>query len=145
MYETCILNEKLQPLRARFDGIDVKQLAEYTPLIYINWFLTQNQGDNLYWVKLFSENIYGHKPLPRTEYLKHALPFDQDTIEAWKARVVRINDVLSERGQKVSLNGTVPRPTAEETARRVMERPKTRDLVAGPEQKHKPALARMLC
>lgn len=133
MYETCILNDKLHALRAGFDGIDVKQLAEYTPLIYINWFLRQNQGDNLYWVRLFSENIYGHKPLPSPEYLERPAPFDPDAVKAWKARVAPIEDLLIELGQKVSQKSPVPGPTPEETAERAMEKLKARDLVAGPE------------
>ena len=141
MYETCILNEKLQALRTRFDEIDVKQLAEYTPLIYINWFLRQNQGDNLYWVKLFSENIYGHNSLPSPEYLERPVPFDRDTIEAWKARVMPIKDVLSERSRKVPHKGTVSRLTPEETARRAMEKLKARDLIAGPEMETQASLS----
>jgi ribosomal protein S12 methylthiotransferase accessory factor len=133
MYETCILNEKLQALRTRFDGIDVKQLAEYTPHIYINWFLRQNQADNLYWVRLFSENIYGHNPLPSPEYLERPVPFDSSAIEAWKANVVPIQDILTERGPRVSQESPVPRLTPEETAKRAMEKLRAGDLVAGPE------------
>jgi ribosomal protein S12 methylthiotransferase accessory factor len=133
MYETCILNDKLGAARARFDGIDVKQLAEYTPLIYINWSRRQNQGDNLYWVTLFSENIYGHKPLPSSEYLERAVPFDPDAVKAWKAGVVPIEDLLIELGRKVIQKRPVPRLTPEETARRAMEKLKARDLMVGPE------------
>jgi len=133
MYETFILNEKLQALRTRFDGVDVKQLAEYTPHIYINWVLRQNQADNLYWVRLFSENIYGHNPLPSPEYLERPVPFDRNAIEDWRDRVVPIEDVLTERSRRVSQKSPVPGPTPEETAKRAMEKLKARDLVAGRE------------
>jgi ribosomal protein S12 methylthiotransferase accessory factor len=133
MYETFILNEKLQALRTRFDGVHVKQLAEYTPYIYINWVLRQNQADNLYWVRLFSENIYGHNPLPSPEYLERPVPFDRNAIEDWRAGVVPIEDVLTERSRRVSQKSPVPGLTPEETAKRAMEKLKARDLVAGRE------------
>ena len=41
MYEVCILNDRLHDLIGEFDGIDVKGLAECTPLIYINWSLKE--------------------------------------------------------------------------------------------------------
>jgi len=133
MYETCILNERLQALRKRFDGIHVKELAEYTPLIYIRWFLRKNRGQRLYWPTLFSENICRHIPLPSPKHLKYSVPFDRGAIEAWKARVVTIEDLFSECGQKVSPRGAMPKPAPRETARRAMRGLKTCDLIAGPE------------
>lgn len=140
MYETCILNEKLQALRTRFDGVDVKQLAEYTPHIYINWFLRQKQADNPYWVRLFSENIYGHNPLPSPEYLERPVPFDRNAIEDWKAGVVPIEDVLTERGRRVAQESPVPRLTPEKTAKRAMEKLKGCDLMAGAEMETQASL-----
>jgi ribosomal protein S12 methylthiotransferase accessory factor len=133
MYETCILNEKLQAQRTRFDGVDVKQLAEYTPYIYINWFLRRNQADSLYWVRLFSENICGHNPLPLPEYLECPVPFDRNVIEHWKTRVVSIEDVLTERARRSFQNGPGARLTPEETATRAMKKLTARDLMAGAE------------
>ena len=133
MYETCILNNKLRTTRTGFDGIDVKQLAEYTPLIYINWSLRQDQGDNLYWIKVFSKNVYSHKPLPSQEYLERPVPFDPHTVKAWKAGVVSIDDLLIELGRKSVQKSSVPRLTPEETAERAMEKLKACDLVIGPE------------
>ena len=141
MYETCILNNRLIDLRRRFDGIDVKQLAQYTPLIYIWWFVRQDQHNSLYWIKLFSENICGHKSLPALGDLECTVPFDRDTIEAWKARVVPIKDVLREGGQRVSQTSTVPRLSPEETAKRAMEKLKARDIMAGPEMKTQAGLS----
>jgi YcaO-like protein with predicted kinase domain len=141
MYETYILNEKLQALRTRFDGVDVKQLAEYTPHIYINWVLRQNQADNLYWVRLFSENIYAHKPLPSPEYLEHPVPFDRNAIQDWNDCVVPIEGVLTELDRRVSQKSPVPRPTPEETANKAMEKLKALDLMAGKEMETQASLS----
>ena len=133
MYETCILNNKLHALRKRFDGIDVIHLAQYTPLIYIRWFLRQNHGDNLYWINLLSENTYGHKLLPTLKSLERAVPFDRDVIEAWKATVVSIEDIWDEVARKVSQKSVMPGPNPEQTARGAMEKLQDRGIIAGPE------------
>ena len=133
MYETCILNDKLRATIRSFDGIDVRQLAEYTPLIYINWSLRQKRGDNLYWIRLFSKNIYGHEPLPPREYLERPVPFDPHAVKAWKAGVVPIDDLLIELGRKSVQKRSVPRPTPGETAERAMEKLKACELVVGSE------------
>ncbi|HID31644.1 MAG TPA: hypothetical protein EYP19_16805 [Desulfobacterales bacterium] len=141
MYETCILNDKLHATRTRFDGIDVKQLAEYTPLIYINWSLRQAQGDNLYWIRLFSKNMYGHEPLPSPEYLERPVPFDPHAVKAWKAGVVPIDSLLIEWGRKSVQKRSVPRLTPVETAERAMEKLKACDLVVGPETESQASLS----
>lgn len=133
MYETCILNDKLRDTRTRFDGIDLKQLADYTPLIYINWSLWQNQGDDHYWIRLFSENIYGHKSLPSPECTKRSVPFDPHAVRVWRAGVVPIDNLFIELSRESVQKKSVPRLSSEETAERAMEKLRACNLLVGPE------------
>lgn len=130
MYEGFIINNRFRDLKKSFDGIDIKHLAQYTPLIYINWFLGKNQKDNPYWIGLFSDNIYAHKPLPAPDRLEHPLPFDKDVIEGWKSGVVRIEDLVIERGK----GGGVPKVSPEETSKKAIERLGDCELEVGPEE-----------
>ena len=134
IYETCILNDRLHDLRKRFDGIGVKRLEEYTPLIYIKWSLRQNQNNSTYWAGLFSENVYQHKPLPSPKDLEHPVPFDRNATEAWKAGVVPIETVLSEGDRKASQKAAVARVAPEETINKATEKLKACDVMAGEEK-----------
>lgn len=121
MYETCFLNERLNKLTERFEGADLKALAEHSPLIYIRWALEKNQDNNLYWINVFAENTQGHKPLPSPDKAQFPLPFAQSAIDACHDRTAPIRDAMEQLTQKISQKGTTSRPTPKETAERAME------------------------
>ncbi|RLB80420.1 MAG: hypothetical protein DRH17_11970 [Deltaproteobacteria bacterium] len=134
MYEACILNDRLHCLTKRFDGINIKQLAEYTPLIYINWSLKKDRNEHADWLKLFSENIHQHKPIPPLKDLGLPIPFDQETMDARHTSLVTITELLHQGAPQSSQKGPCKLSPAE-TSRRAMERLKAIHLVGGPEMK----------
>ena len=135
MYEACILNDRLSALRNEFRGTDIKSLAKYTPLIYVNWSLRKDLDKKAYWLKLFSENILRHKPATPPKDLQHPIPFDHETIEAWHKRVVPITDLLRQGAPGTSREGVTPGFSPAETSRKAVEALNAADLRMGPEMK----------
>ena len=135
MYEACILNDRLSALRNEFRGTDIKSLAKYTPLIYVNWSLRKDLDKKAYWLKLFSENILRHKPATPPKDLQHPIPFDHETMDAWHKRVVPITDALRQGAPGTSREGVTPGFNPAETSRKAVEALNAADLRMGPEMK----------
>jgi ribosomal protein S12 methylthiotransferase accessory factor len=140
MYEACLLNERLQDLTKEFDGIDLKHLAGYSPLIYIDWSLKEDRDKNAYWLRLFSENILSHCPRRPARDFELPLPFDQEALDAWQSKVVPITKLFTEEGKKISSRGAFG-PTPAETAGRAMERLKAIGFRGGRETKNQASLS----
>jgi ribosomal protein S12 methylthiotransferase accessory factor YcaO len=142
MYEACVLNERLHSLTSEFSRIDVKALAQHSPLIYIKWSLQGGVDEKAYWRKLFSENILSHKPAMPPNDMESSIPFDQAALDAWAKSVVPIK-ALSDpaRGGRLPERDTEERPSAVETASRAMERLKRIDLKGGEQSANQASLS----
>jgi ribosomal protein S12 methylthiotransferase accessory factor YcaO len=135
MYEACILNDRLHALLEDFDGTDTVELAQYTPLIYLNWSVKKGREDKAYWLKLFSENILLHKPAKPQKDLEFPIPFDQEAIAAWQSGVIPITELSHKTGQETSHKVT-RKPDTVKTYTRAIERLKAIDFKTGPETKN---------
>jgi len=132
MYETCILNARLQPLTKEFERTIAKRLTEYTPLIYINWFLQNGLDQKAYWIQALSDNILRHKAIIPSEEWTHPVPFEKEALDGWKNNVVSIKDLKSTAGEKTTQVETAG-PSAAETAERALGRLKRIGLQFGNE------------
>ena len=141
MYEACILNDRLHHLIENFEGADIKELARYTPLIYVNWSLKKDREDKAYWLRVFSENILRHEPATLEDELEFPIPFDKQAIDAWISRVVPIKALLDRAGAKRTPKDTEKKPGAVETFTKAMERLKAIDFKAGPETENQASLS----
>ncbi len=141
MYEACMLNNRLHALTREFDGIDIKGLAQYTPLIYVNWTLKKGEDEKAYWLRLFSENILRHKPPTLVDELDFSIPIEQEDMDAWANRVIPIKALLDQTGKGISSKDTEKKPGPVETSIRAMERLKTVDLEIGPEMENLASLS----
>ena len=141
MYESCMLNERLLPLRAEFDPTDIKALARYTPLIYINWSVRKDRKEKAYWLRLLSENILGHKPPTPHNALEIPIPFDQKAMESWMSQVVPIKALRDHPGGDKARSDTAEQRSPAETYAKAMESLKAIDFKAGPETENQASLS----
>jgi len=141
MYEACILNDRLHPLTERFRGADLKQLAQYTPLIYLNWSLNKGRDQDACWLKLFSDNILRHRQTMPSETPASPIPFDPVAIDRWHSQVVPVTKLLSHGEIRASKIGTTPNLGAEDTATMAMERLKAAGFKTGREMKNLASLS----
>jgi ribosomal protein S12 methylthiotransferase accessory factor len=96
VYEACFLNTRFDPLKAHFQGVDLEELAGYTPLIVIPSSLNEKTDQNFYWLKQFSANANLLRPLPSPdEEAKFPLPFSRKAIQQWRRGVVSVKDIAS--------------------------------------------------
>ncbi|MCD6562028.1 MAG: YcaO-like family protein [Deltaproteobacteria bacterium] len=93
IYEACIMNTKFHDLKGEFSNINIKELSQYTPLIYIDWSSTGTFSQHLYWLRLFSKNINLLNALPPEEELELPIPFERDAIDEWQQKVITINAI----------------------------------------------------
>ena len=133
MYESCILNERLSDLTSEFSGVDRKELARYTPLIYVNWSLARDRSRKDPWLRLFSENIQNHIPLSDPNELDYPFPLKGQAIDAWTSEVVSIGALVEQRGGVESTQDLQRRVSPVETSARAMERLEHIGLQIGPE------------
>ena len=75
VYQAAVLYDGFHNVRKRIEEGDVRELGPYTPLIFIRWALDKNHPSRCFWMNLFSENVYRHKPLPALKDLKRPVPF----------------------------------------------------------------------
>ncbi|MDY6837328.1 MAG: YcaO-like family protein [Thermodesulfobacteriota bacterium] len=141
MYETCLLNDRLHDLIPEFKGLDIKGLAECTPLIYINWSLKADRDNRAYWLELFSENLLRHRPLKAAGDFERPIPFDQQAIDAWYNSTLPISRLLPPEGNQRCQKGGLPVPTPSEIACTARERLKAIDLKAGEETENQASLS----
>jgi ribosomal protein S12 methylthiotransferase accessory factor YcaO len=141
MYEACILNERLHALTSEFSGTDIKGLAEYTPLIYVNWSLQKGREENAYWFRLFSENIAQHKPATPYDEWQFPMPFDSTGIDSWAKNVVSIEALLGHAGVEKERRPNEKRLSAVETATRAMDRLNAIDFKGGSETTNQASLS----
>jgi len=141
MYESCLLNERLQALMSEFEGLDIQELGKGKPLIYINRSLEADRGKRAYWLGLFSENLLGHRQLRAAKDFHLPIPFDQQVIEAWYSSTVPITRLLPQEGGQVAQQGSLPGPRPSEIASTARERLKAIDLKVGEETENQASLS----
>jgi YcaO-like protein with predicted kinase domain len=141
MYEACMLNERLRSLRSAFGAVDVKALAQYTPLIYINWSLQEGMDEKAYWLELFSDNILRHKPVRRDNEIAFPIPFDQEVMDAFMGRVIPIDALIHRREKATTSDHTVNPLSPAATYAKAMEGLETLDFKAGPETENQASLS----
>ncbi|MDY6987853.1 MAG: YcaO-like family protein [Thermodesulfobacteriota bacterium] len=141
MYETCLLNDRLHDLMSEFEGLDIKGLAESTPLVYIHWSLNADGDEKAYWLGLFSENLLAHRPRKAPGDFERPIPFDQQAIDAWYNSTVPVTRLLPQEGKQRSQKGGLPGPTPSEVASTARERLKAIDLEVGEETENQASLS----
>ena len=135
LYQTCISYGKFYNLRKKFDEIDLKMLADYTPLIYIRWFLDRNVEARCFWMDVFAKNKYLHRKLPLLENIEFPVPFDLENLMKNK-NVVHIKDIYSGSEDKSFNTGTAMRRLKpKETIDRLLRNPTIQDLLLPDEVK----------
>ena len=140
MYEACILNDRLHALISEFKGTDINALAQFTPLIYVNWSLKKGEDNKAYWLKLFSENILRHTPPTIVDELEFSIPFDQEVIDAWASRITTIKALIDQTKKGITPQDNEKRPGPAETSKKAMERLKAVDIKTGPEMENPASL-----
>lgn len=103
-YEASTLYEKFHNLQKKFEDVDIPSLANYTPFIYIKWSLDKNHPSRRFWMKVFSDNIYNHRPLPSLEDTEFPVPLKSASGE--QKKVVHIKDVWSKSDTRSLNTGT---------------------------------------
>ena len=92
-YEASLLLEKFSTLRERL-ARDTLEMEEFSsPLIYIRWSRITRHAHHEEWLRLFSENMTWHKPLPSPEEAGLSIPYDPQAIERWRAQRVTVGDL----------------------------------------------------
>ncbi len=120
MYETCILHVRFHHLKMTFEAIDIQELAQNTPLIYIPWSVEKDTNKNFYWLKQFSRNANLLGPLPSPEEIEFPIPFDREAIEQWEGRVVSIQEIASPRiTSKTIAHGPAPKEAAKKITKKL--------------------------
>lgn len=141
VYQAPILYRRFQNLRKKFEGIDIQNLASSTPLIYIRWSLDKNHLSRCFWMKVFSDNTYNHKPLPSLSHVEFPIPFDLEGFSEDQNKIVHIRDVYSTSNTKSLNTGTSLRTKPpQETVEKILNTVTVRNLLAGSERKTETSL-----
>jgi ribosomal protein S12 methylthiotransferase accessory factor len=120
MYETCILNVRYHHLIKAFEAVDIRELAQNTPLIYIPWSMVKNTDKIIYWLRQFSRNANMHCPLPSSEEMEFPMPFDREAIKQWENSIVTIQEISSPRiTSKAISHGTASKETAKKITKKL--------------------------
>ena len=106
--EACILNTRFEAVKENFNGMDLENLIEYTPLIVIPSSLRENGEQNFYWLKQFSQNSNLLRPLPSSNEAQFPLPFDPEAMNEWERRVVSIKEIASPSPNKKTVPDSPP-------------------------------------
>jgi YcaO-like protein with predicted kinase domain len=136
MYEACILNKRLLSLTESFSGVDLKQLSQYTPLIYVTWSLNKDRDKNAHWLKRLSENVLWHKHTSPLVTSPSPLPFEPEAITQWQSHVVPVIKLVGQKPLRASTRGSLPTMAPEDTATMAMERLGAAGFKTGREMKH---------
>ncbi|MBW2093682.1 MAG: YcaO-like family protein [Deltaproteobacteria bacterium] len=84
-YEASLVSEKFAPLRDRLTANNLEALTHSSPLIYIRWSRAARHESHEDWLRLFSENMTWHKPLPPPDGAGLSIPYDPEAIDQWWA------------------------------------------------------------
>ena len=141
MYEVCVINNRFRPLRSEFDGLDVKALARYTPLMFINWSLQEETDAKVYWLRILSDNIMRHRLASNEGRTAFPIPFSHADMDRWMNQVVSIENLTDRPREKRAHAGDGPQPNPGETFTKAIERLMAIDLKVGPETENQASLS----
>jgi ribosomal protein S12 methylthiotransferase accessory factor YcaO len=119
--EACILNTRFEALKENFNGMDLENLTEHTPLIVIPSSLRENGEQNFYWLKQFSQNSNLLRPLPSSNEVQFPVPFNQEAMHEWGRRVVSIKEIASPSSNKKRVPDSPPSKEATKHLRNRLE------------------------
>ena len=91
--EAALLSEELASLRNRLTQKDHEKDSPASPLIYIRWSRAARHEMNDEWLRIFSENMIWHKPLPAPEETGLLIPYAAETIAQWYNTRVSLQEI----------------------------------------------------
>ena len=139
LYEACIRDQRYRALTGRFQGVEPEDLAPHSPLVDIRAELLPDHFLHREWVSVFADNRDAHQPLPTPQGVGEDFPVDEEALrEAQGRRWVGIEAVLEQADHSAAT--TPPRPPAEETFERAMQRLRELDVLTEQEMRHQGSL-----
>ena len=140
MVELGLLNEPIKDVISEVGDREMERLATFTPLIYIRWSLEERGSQRSYWLQMFADSVLRHRERTRLEDAAHAVPFGEESINAWENGAVHINEI-TESGKVASPGFPYDARTApEETWRRAAQALSAAGLKMGPEARNPASL-----
>lgn len=136
LYELCLLNERLQPLLASFEGLDIGRLAKHTPLIHIRSALLPKQDLHARWSSILGDNLLRYAPLPPPDETGLPLPYDAASAFAAARDVVPVSALTQTVSSVAESASHSPVPPLDEVAALALQRLEVIGAVAGPEMRH---------
>jgi len=88
--EATVVFTKFEPLRERLPGNRLETLVRTSPLIYLRWLQAVRPESHETWLRLFSENMTWHRPLPPPDASDLFIPYEPETLAGWLSRRVRV-------------------------------------------------------
>ncbi|GBC62019.1 YcaO-type kinase domain-containing protein [Desulfonema ishimotonii] len=140
LHETCLLSDRFKGLRKAFEKPELRSLQAHTPLIYIRSQLLGDQALHRKWIRLFGQNITGHRPLPPPDKAGLPLLFSESRPPEAQAGEVTLPTVYDDLIQ-TPLPPSPPRPVPEETARIALEKLERVGVISGEEMRHVSSLS----
>jgi YcaO-like protein with predicted kinase domain len=141
MYEVCLINDRFRRLRSEFDGVDVKALAQHTPLMFINWSLQEETDAKVYWLRILSDNIMCHRLASDDSGTTFPALFDDAAIDTWMNEVVSVENLMGRPGEKQTHASNEAQPSPGETFAKAIERLMAIGLKVGPETENPACLS----
>jgi len=137
MYEACICHDRQEQLLNMFDGLDPMSLLAHTPAIHIRSRQQNDQEKHSKWIKLFGNNIFAMKPLPKPDEVGLPTIFsDEDLDIPTPVTVAETFEAL--KGELPPAN---PRRPLKETIDYALDVLGKADAFLGPAMEHKASLS----
>ncbi len=108
MQEAALLSEELASLRDRLTQKNREADSPASPLIYIRWSQAARHEMNDEWLRIFSENMTWHTPLPAPEETGLVIPYAVETIAQWYNGRVSVQDIPRQMNRRGGTRQSVP-------------------------------------
>jgi len=138
--EAALTFPRLASLKAYFNRQRMKALLAHTPLITIKSSLLDDQELHHAWIRAFDSVINEHRPIPSPASTGLPLLFPEEDSGPDPAVAVHVREILDRPAFRSSVAAELM-PSAEETARRAVERLQAVDAFVGGEMKHGSSLS----
>ena len=99
IYEAYLRNWKFEASGIMLQGLNLRKLAEHSPVIDVRWNLAEHQEQNRYWLKCFASNFYRHTEMPEYGREEYPLPIDREGLTQAFGKSVHISDIAVGRGR----------------------------------------------
>jgi ribosomal protein S12 methylthiotransferase accessory factor len=142
--EASVTVDRFAALRASFDRARIETLLPYTPLVYMKSSLLEDQKLHNEWTRLFEANLSEHRPVPTPESAGLPLLYTEESLRYIATAKTHVKQVYKEAQGKIEQRTGVAHQvpvSAEETARRALEKLEQIDIFAGDEMKHASSLS----